>query len=79
MVATDLPPVNVAQYTVALNAFGFFAVALLSGSLAERARRGEAQLEQATEEIADLQAFNQYVLRQPAERTGDGRRATTGC
>ena len=47
---------------MALNAFGFFAVALLSGSLAERARRGEAQLEQATEEIADLQAFNQYVL-----------------
>ncbi|HUQ88701.1 MAG TPA: hypothetical protein VM096_14155, partial [Vicinamibacterales bacterium] len=58
LVATDLPPVNVAQYTVALNAFGFFAVAFLSGSLAERARRGEAQLEQATEEIADLQAFN---------------------
>ena len=62
LVASDLPPVNVAQYTVALNAFGFFAVALLSGSLAERARRGEARLEQATEEIADLQAFNQYVL-----------------
>jgi two-component system sensor histidine kinase PilS (NtrC family) len=61
-VASDLPPVNVAQYTVALNAFGFFGVALLSGSLAERARKGEAQLEQATEEIADLQAFNQYVL-----------------
>lgn len=59
---TDLPPVNVAQYTVATNIFGFFAVALLSGSLAERARKGEAQLEQATEEIADLQAFNQYVL-----------------
>jgi two-component system sensor histidine kinase PilS (NtrC family) len=37
-------------------------VALLSGSLAERARKGEAELEQATEEIADLQAFNQYVL-----------------
>jgi two-component system sensor histidine kinase PilS (NtrC family) len=62
LVAPDLPPVNVAQYTVALNAFGFFAVAFLSGSLAERARRGEAQLEQATEEIADLQAFNQYVF-----------------
>jgi two-component system sensor histidine kinase PilS (NtrC family) len=60
--AEALPPVNVAQYTVALNAFGFFAVAFLSGSLAERARRGEAQLEQATEEIADLQAFNQYVF-----------------
>jgi two-component system, NtrC family, sensor histidine kinase PilS len=59
---TELPPVNVAQYTVMLNAFGLFAVAFLSGSLAERARRGEAQLEQATEEIADLQAFNQYVF-----------------
>ena len=42
--------------------FGFFAVAFLSGSLAERARRGDAQLEQATEEIADLQVFNQYVI-----------------
>lgn len=62
LVNNDLPPVNIAYYTVALNAFGFFAVAALSGSLAERARRGEAQLEQATEEIADLQAFNQYVL-----------------
>ncbi|MBY0494044.1 MAG: hypothetical protein K2Y23_07495 [Cyanobacteria bacterium] len=62
LVTGELPPVNVAQYTVALNAFGFFAVAFLSGSLAERARRGEAQLEQATEEIADLQAFNQYVF-----------------
>lgn len=60
--ATTLPPVNVAQYTVAINCFGFVAVAVLSGSLAERARKGEARLEQATEEIADLQAFNQYVL-----------------
>jgi two-component system, NtrC family, sensor histidine kinase PilS len=62
LVDPDLPSVNVAQYKVALNAFGFFAVALLSGSLAERARRGEARLEEATEEIADLQAFNQYVF-----------------
>ena len=62
MVDKALPPVNVAQYVVALNAFGFFAVAFLSGSLADRAQLGEAQLEQATEEIADLQAFNQYVL-----------------
>jgi two-component system sensor histidine kinase PilS (NtrC family) len=62
LVNHDLPPVNVAQYTVALNSFGFFVVAILSGSLAERARVGEARLEQATEEIADLQAFNQYVL-----------------
>jgi two-component system sensor histidine kinase PilS (NtrC family) len=61
-VGAELPPMQIAQYTVALNAFGFFGVALLSGSLAERVRLGEAQLEQATEEIADLQAFNQYVL-----------------
>ena len=59
---TEMPPVSVAQYSVALNAFGFFVVAVLSGSLAERARLGEQQLEEATEEIADLQAFNQYVL-----------------
>ena len=58
----ELPPVGVARYTVAINTFGFFAVAILSGSLAERARRGEVQLEQATHEIADIQAFNQYVL-----------------
>jgi two-component system sensor histidine kinase PilS (NtrC family) len=61
-IATDLPPGNIAQYTVVINTFGFFAVALLSGSLAERARSGEVRLERATEEIADLQAFNQYVL-----------------
>lgn len=61
-IGTELPPMQIAQYTVALNAFGLFGVALLSGSLAERVRLGEAQLEQATEEIADLQAFNQYVL-----------------
>ena len=59
---SNSPPVQIAQYTVALNTFGFFSVALLSGSLAERVRHGEAQLEQATVEIADLQAFNQYVL-----------------
>jgi two-component system sensor histidine kinase PilS (NtrC family) len=72
---TNLPPVSVAQYTVALNIFGFFAVALLSGSVAERARKGEAQLEQATEEIADLQAFNQYVLDNLLSglATADGR------
>lgn len=61
-IGTEPPPMQIAQYTVALNAFGLFGVALLSGSLAERVRIGEAQLEQATEEIADLQAFNQYVL-----------------
>jgi two-component system, NtrC family, sensor histidine kinase PilS len=57
-----LPPLGVAQYTVGLNVFGFFAVAFLSGSLAERLRRADVRLEQASEEIADLQFFNQYVI-----------------
>ena len=53
---------SVAQYTVGLNVFGLFAVAFLSGSLAERLRRADVRLEQASEEIADLQFFNQYVI-----------------
>jgi len=58
----DLPAPTTALYIVGLNVFGFFAVAMLSGSLAERARRADVQLEQATEAMADLQAFNQYVI-----------------
>ena len=58
----DLPPRSVALYTVALNIFGFFAVGWLSGSLAESLRRAGARLEQASSEIADLQAFNQHVI-----------------
>ena len=57
-----LPAGSVAQYTVVLNVFGFFAVAVLSGSLANRLRSADAQLEQASTEIADLQAFNQHVI-----------------
>ena len=57
-----LPSLSVAQYTVGLNVFGFFAVAFLAGSLAERLRRADVRLEQASEEIADLQFFNQYVI-----------------
>jgi len=51
-----------AFYTAGLNVFGFFAVALLSGSLANRLQSAGAQLEQASEEIADLQALNQIVI-----------------
>jgi len=59
---SDLPAPTTALLIVGLNVFGFFAVAMLSGSLAERARRADVQLEAATETIADLQAFNQYVI-----------------
>ena len=58
----SLPAGSVARYTVALNVFGFFAVALLGGSLANSLRSAGAQLEQASTEIADLQALNQHVI-----------------
>jgi two-component system sensor histidine kinase PilS (NtrC family) len=57
-----LPMSRMAQYTVALNVSGLFIVALLAGSLAERVRRADVRLEQASEQIADLQFFNQYVV-----------------
>jgi two-component system sensor histidine kinase PilS (NtrC family) len=57
-----LPPPSVARYSVALNVFGFFAVALLSGSLADSLKSAGARLEEASTEIADLQAFNQHVI-----------------
>jgi two-component system sensor histidine kinase PilS (NtrC family) len=57
-----LPSVTTARYVGALNVFGFFAVALLSGSLANSLRSADARLEQASTEIADLQALNQHVI-----------------
>jgi two-component system sensor histidine kinase PilS (NtrC family) len=57
-----LPPPSVAQYTVALNVFAFFAVALLSGSLAESVRSAGVRLEEASTQLADLQALNQHVI-----------------
>jgi two-component system sensor histidine kinase PilS (NtrC family) len=57
-----LPPNAIAQYTVALNLFGLFAVALISGSLAERLRSSNARLQRASTEIADLQALSQHVI-----------------
>jgi two-component system sensor histidine kinase PilS (NtrC family) len=62
LVSPVLPPRSVAQYTYVLNAFGFFAVAWLSGSLAEGVRTTGARLEQASHQIADLQALNQHVI-----------------
>jgi two-component system sensor histidine kinase PilS (NtrC family) len=58
----QLPTRRFAQYTVAINLFGFFAVAFLSGSLAENLRSAGARLERASTQIADLRAFNQYVI-----------------
>ena len=59
---SELPSMRFAQYTVTINLFGFFGVALLSGSLAENLRSAGARLERASTQIADLRAFNQYVI-----------------
>ena len=57
-----LPPLNVALFTLGLNLFGFFAVAILAGYLSESARRAAARLQQASTRIADLEAFNAHVI-----------------
>ena len=56
------PPLRVALFTVGLNVFGFLAVAALSGYLAEGLRRADEQLVDASNQIADLQAFSQHVI-----------------
>jgi two-component system sensor histidine kinase PilS (NtrC family) len=60
--AVLLPAPKIALFTVGLNVFGFFAVAALSGYLAESLRRADAQLQHASNQLADLQAFSQYVI-----------------
>jgi two-component system, NtrC family, sensor histidine kinase PilS len=58
----NLPTIRFAQYTVVINLGGFFAVALLAGSLAEGLRSAGERLEDASHEIEDLRAFNEYVI-----------------
>jgi len=55
-------PLSRILFTVGLNVFGFMAVAGLSGYLAEGLRRTGAQLQEASSQLADLQAFNQHVI-----------------
>ncbi|MEO5897935.1 MAG: ATP-binding protein [Vicinamibacterales bacterium] len=57
-----LPPSRLAAYTVGLNLFGFAAVAALSGYLAEGLRQADAQLQRASDQIEDLQAFSRHVI-----------------
>jgi two-component system sensor histidine kinase PilS (NtrC family) len=58
----ELPESRFAQYTVGINLFGFFAVALLSGSLAEGLRSAGKSLERASNQIADIRAFNEHII-----------------
>ncbi|MDP7691701.1 MAG: ATP-binding protein, partial [Vicinamibacterales bacterium] len=59
---SPLPPWTLACYMAGLDIFGFLAVAVFSGYLAERLRTADASLARASTEIADLQAFNQHVI-----------------
>jgi two-component system sensor histidine kinase PilS (NtrC family) len=58
----DLPTRRFAQYTIAINVFGFVAVALLSGSLADRLQSADARLAHTSLELNDLRALNEYVI-----------------
>jgi two-component system, NtrC family, sensor histidine kinase PilS len=58
----DLPAHRMALFIVALNTFGFLAVAALSGYLAEGLRRADEKLVDASNQIADLQAFSQHII-----------------
>ncbi|MDQ3068352.1 MAG: ATP-binding protein [Acidobacteriota bacterium] len=49
-------------FTVSLNLFGFASVAWLSGELAERLRVAGHELARTSSELAELQAFNAYVI-----------------
>lgn len=58
----ELPPLRVALFTLGLNLFGFFSIAILGGYLAESAKKADARLKQASTRIADLEAFNANVI-----------------
>jgi two-component system sensor histidine kinase PilS (NtrC family) len=57
-----MPAPRVALYMVGLDVVAFLAVGALSSSLAERLRVADASLEDASTEIANLQAFNRDVI-----------------
>ena len=60
-ISTDLQ-ISQVLFTIGLNLFGFFGVAVLSGELANRLRLAGQELERTTSELAELQAFNAYVI-----------------
>jgi hypothetical protein len=59
--AVDLT-VPQALFTIGLNLFGFASVAVLSGELADRLRVAGQELARTSTELAELQAFNAYVI-----------------
>jgi two-component system sensor histidine kinase PilS (NtrC family) len=58
----ELPPPRVALYLVGIHIVAFLSVGALASSLAERLRRAGVRLEDASTEIANLQAFSKDVI-----------------
>jgi two-component system sensor histidine kinase PilS (NtrC family) len=61
-VDSDLPGPRFAQYVAATNVFGFLAVGVLAGALAERLRSTGSRLATVSETVEDLRAFNEHVI-----------------
>ena len=55
-------PSQVVAYTIFVNVFGFYAVALLTSYLSENLRLAGRKLEEASDFLADLQVFNQTII-----------------
>jgi two-component system sensor histidine kinase PilS (NtrC family) len=55
-------PAEALYYSIFINTFGFFTTATLTSYLSESLRRTGKELEEASDDLADLQAFNQTVI-----------------
>ncbi len=55
-------PSQVVAYTIFVNVFGFYTVALLTSYLSENLRLTGRKLEEASDFLADLQIFNQTII-----------------
>ena len=60
--AVAMPSVKMLQIWVFSNLFGFLTVAYLSSLLAQTLRRKGVELEEKSEELQDLQAFNEDII-----------------
>jgi two-component system, NtrC family, sensor histidine kinase PilS len=60
--AFPVMPKQVVVYTIFLNVFGFYTVALLTSYLSENLRLTGRKLEEAADFLADLQVFNQTII-----------------
>jgi two-component system sensor histidine kinase PilS (NtrC family) len=55
-------PSEVVAYTIFLNVFAFYTVALLTSYLSESLRLAGRKLEEASDSLADLEAFSQTII-----------------